>query len=232
MIHHDTTSILSYTLFYGRLIGSILISGVQTLYTNGSINEFIVTMCMRMAKEDVLCVKMLQAVASNQDVLDNDTYKVLTNYTDNVPYIEADIDYDVLEHVVTCTPFSLVSRKPWRSGMISLIFQLVHNDTGEKYVLKVKRNNIHNELKESITHIYSLMGIVSMVTTMWLNIDITSTVVRHIDLLDEQLDFELEKMNTATAYKNCALLDYIKIPKIYSSDTQLGPILNKYIIII
>ena len=114
--------------------------------------------------------------------------------------------------------------------MISLIFQLVHNDTGEKYVLKVKRNNIHNELKESITHIYSLMGIVSMVTTAWLNIDITSTVVRHIDLLDEQLDFELEKMNTVTAYKNCALLDYIKIPKIYSSDTQLGPISNKYII--
>ena len=61
--------------------------------------EVFVDMLTEMAASDILIVKVLQALAFNAHVIDTATHARITQYTDNVPYEQSDIDIDVLMDV-------------------------------------------------------------------------------------------------------------------------------------
>ena len=56
----------------------------------------------------------------------------------------------ILFNIGTNTPFTFVHDKPFRSGMISLIYMLRHKESGEQYILKMKRKLIKEKLDKSI----------------------------------------------------------------------------------
>lgn len=187
-------------------------------------SSFFVDMLAEMAKTDIIFVKVLQAISFNGNFIDKNIHDRITQYSDNVPYDISDIDHNVTMRMIADTPFTFTDKPglPIRSGMISLVYSLQNKKTGEKYVMKVKRKNIDTQVNESIDHMMGLIYLLSMGFRWWFNLDIFDVVLRHLDLLREQLDFVKEEANTVEAYNDLEGLEYLRIPKIYKCDGLSG----------
>ena len=181
----------------------------------------------KLAKVNILCVKIFQAISLNIDKSINDE---LIKYTDQVPYsIEEDIDFENLMDLVSQEGLYIDINKPYASGMISIVYKALVQQPKEnspKYkIIKVKRKNIERKLDESIKNMMFLIKVISFFHSFLSSFNFN---IENIDLIKEQLDFNKEIQNMIEMkeiYKNNT---YIKIPEVY---TQQYPdmILMEYI---
>jgi predicted unusual protein kinase regulating ubiquinone biosynthesis (AarF/ABC1/UbiB family) len=230
---YNANVIYNRTCFYCR-IGCVLIPylcqyiSTRCCYNTTNIDidntPFLINMLANMAETDVIFVKILQSLAFNENFIDKKVHDQITQFTDNVPYDESDIDHHVIVKMLTSTPFTFSStpRVPIRSGMISIVYLLEHEKTREKYIMKVKRKNIDNRVNESIDNMMGLLYIISMICKMWFKLDVIDVIMRHLDLLRDQLDYKQEEMNTISAYNDLQDIDYIRIPKVYKCEDLYG----------
>jgi len=181
-------------------------------------------MLIEMSKTDVLFVKILQAISFNGNFIDSDVHARVTQFADNVPYDISDIDFTAIKTVIKNTPFRFGknAQMPIRSGMISLVYELIHEDTGKEYILKVKRRNIDERLNESINNMMGLLYFLSVIFKWVFSLDVIDVVARHIVLLREQLDFSQEERNTIEARADVVDVDYIRIPEVYECECLSG----------
>ena len=167
----------------------------------------------KLAKVNILCVKIFQAISLNIDKSINDE---LIAYTDQVPYsIETDIDFDNIMDLVSQEGLYIDINKPIASGMISIVYKaLVQNTTQEPQykIIKVKRRNIDRKLNESIENILFLINVISFFPSFLSFFDFK---IENIDLIKEQLDFNKEIQNMKEMKENYKNNDYIKIPEVY-----------------
>jgi len=217
--------------FYYRisyLVTTGIIQYILNCYTPSSIcidsSEVFMDMLIELSKTDIICVKVIQAIAFNGKFIDKKIHDKITQFSDNVPYDISDINHTVTLQMLSDTPFIFANASciPIRSGMISLVYALKNKETGEKYVMKVKRKNIDERVNESIDNISGLLYFISALFTWWFSLDVVDVVSRHLELLREQLDFVQEEANTVTAYNDLESLDYIRIPKIYKCGSLSG----------
>lgn len=187
-------------------------------------SELFINMLIEIAKTDIICVKIIQAIAFNGNFIDKNIHDQITQFSDNVPYDTSDIDHTVTMEMLSVTPFVFAEASciPIRSGLISLVYALKNKETGEKYVMKVKRKNINERVNESIDNISGMLYFISELFKWCFSLDVVDVVSRHLELLRDQLDFVQEEANTVTAYNDLNNLDYIRIPKIYKCDTLSG----------
>ena len=179
-------------------------------------NKFVEEFCINMANTDVLFVKIIQAISYSNSVIGEGQHENLTKYTDNVPYSNGDINYELLNSITNCYPLRLESPQnvPYRSGMISLVYILKELDTDNYYILKLKRVNIDKKLNESIHCMKSLLHIINWISYWIYSIDLTDPIRRHIDLLKVQLDFNQEIDNTRVMKEKFKNIDYVVIPDV------------------
>lgn len=232
LLYHANV-IYNRTCFYCR-IGCVFIpyicQYISTHYccntTNINIDNtpFFINMLANMAETDVIFVKILQSLAFNENFIDKKVHDQITQFTDNVPYDESDIDHHIIVKMLTSTPFTFSSTPgvPIRSGMISIVYLLEHENTREKYIMKVKRKNIDSRVNESIDNMMGLLYVISMICKMWFRLDVIDVIMRHLDLLREQLDYKQEETNTIAAYNDLQDIDYIRIPKVYNCEDLHG----------
>jgi predicted unusual protein kinase regulating ubiquinone biosynthesis (AarF/ABC1/UbiB family) len=196
----------------------------------------------KLAKVNILCVKIFQAISLNIDKSINDE---LIKYTDHVPYsIEYDIDFDTLMDITSQEGLYIDIDKPLASGMISIVYKaLIQNpeENGLQYkIIKIKRQNIEQKLDESIKNMEFLIKVftkfIFFLSYFNHNLQINDFNIgvelhKNIDLIKEQLDFNKEVDNMKEMkelYKNN---DYIKIPEVFENITKQYPniILMEYI---
>jgi len=223
-------TINSRITFYYRIGYALMLSIIQyiNLYTTSSThvknNTIFIDMLMELAKTDIIFVKVLQAIAFNGSFIDKNIHDQITQFSDNVPYDISDIDYNVIKRILSNTPFTFTDPlyTPIRSGMVSLVYALKHKETGENYIIKVKRKNIDERVNESINNMSELLHFISILFKWWFSFDVIDVVSRHLELLREQLDFVQEHANTVEAYNNLNDLYYLRIPKIYDCESLSG----------
>ena len=61
-----------------------------------------------------------------------------------------------------------------------------------------------------------------MICKMWFSLDVIDVIMRHLDLLRDQLDYKQEEMNTIAAYNDLQDIGYIRIPKVYKCEDLYG----------
>ena len=96
--------------------------------------------------KNMLYVKIVQSISSNENILNDELVEDLKDYTDKVPYSEAEVDRKLLEDI---EQIQLLGNKkliidgllPINSGMISLVFEGRIDD--KHVVVKVLRKNIY-----------------------------------------------------------------------------------------
>ena len=174
----------------------------------------------RLAYQNILCVKIFQAFALNNNIFSEQKINYLIKYTDSVPWTNKDIDVQTLIQLEKSFNLEILNDyKPIKSGMISLVFKCINkNKMDETMIIKMKRNNIETILNEGIQKMLFCITLLSFIPIVN-NYQISKIIHDNIHLINQQIDFKKEVQNISTIKKNCKNLKYVKIPFVYEEVT-------------
>ena len=176
--------------------------------------SFIDRLTTRLASINILYVKIFQAFALNNKLIDEQLNNYLLKYTDNAPWTSNDIDTNTLYKLEEEYPISFDNYgfEPLNSGMISLVFKATYTKTGEPVIIKLKRKNINNTLDEAIEKLLFFVYILSYIP-FFENYKIPDLINKNIIIIQQQTDFKQEVENIVKIRDNCKNLKYIVVPK-------------------
>ena len=201
----------SVWIIFSEIIGYYIFNNNEALINNT---------IERLSKTNILFIKLFPAIALNSSIIDEKIKKLLLKYTDNAPYTEKDIDYDLLYNMITQFNLKIENNfTPINSGMISLVFKATKMDTGETVILKMKRKNIEQKLDDAIDNLMFVVYILSYFS-VFQRYEIPASIAKNIGIIRSQTDFNQEIKNMATMKKICMRLNYIVIPKFYPEVTE------------
>jgi len=213
-------------LKYLYLIKNIFKECFYYLYYR-DINRFIRNNIHEISKINMLYIKLFQSMANNywiNETINNNIVK----YTNDVPYNEEDIDYELINQLKIQYNLTYNDLKPINSGLISLIFKVKKDE--EDIILKIKRKNIDVNIHKSIEELSYVIYILDIIPFIK-NIKIKHFFHKNIHLLKEQLDFDTEVKNIGLFQEIFKNIDYVVVPKVYNYVTMNYPnvIMMKYI---
>lgn len=186
---------------------------------------FIDRLTLMLADINLLYVKLFQAFALNNSLIDDATNNKLLRFTDNAPFNKDDILYEELlqlaedENLVIDDPTNIT---PINSGMIALVFKYKHKETNKDVIIKMKRRNIEQQMQIAIENLQAFLYILSFIPIIK-KYQITDVVNNNLDMIQRQTNFEEEVENMILMKKNCKNLKYVKIPDVNPVVTQKYP---------
>ena len=186
----------------------------------------------RLASLNILYVKMFQAFALNNYLIDEKTNQELLKFTDNSPWSSSDINYKILFDILEEN--KLIAKNgfeiPINSGMISLVFKAYdYND--KPVIIKLKRNNIEKKLSEAIDNLLFFIYILSFIPIIN-KYKFSELISKNIEIIQHQTNFLQEVDNMIRIKENCRQLEYVKIPQVNRKVTEKYPecILMEFIV--
>ena len=186
---------------------------------------FIDKLSLRLSSINILYVKIFQALALNNNLIDDKINTKLLKFTDNAPWNYSDIDlYKLIE---MSDRYNLYLPRgyeiPMNAGMISLVFKAYDNENRNRTVIvKMKRKNIQKRLDEAIDNLLFLMYILSFIPVIY-KYQIAEVVNKNIEIIRHQTNFIKEIDNMDKIRENCKNLKYVKIPKANRKITEEYP---------
>lgn len=193
------------------------------LYKN--YDETIDNLTNRLAAINILYVKIFQAIALNNQFIDEQTNAKLLKFTDNAPWAHDDIDENLLMNICEDANISIDNNDyytPINTGMISMVYKGKYNDTNIPVIIKIKRHNIENKLRIALDDIVYTIDFFSYLPILK-KYNIPQIIRDCAETLYNQVNFEEEVKNTITIRGNCKNIKYVKIPEINASVTIKYP---------
>ena len=228
MLKKNIKSIIFLLNAFFIFASEMLIYGVFCNYS-----LFVDRLTMRLASINILYVKIFQAFALNNSLIDDITNNKLLKFTDNAPWNFSDIDlYELIEmsdkyNIQLPCGYEV----PINSGMISLVF-CGHEKhyPHKKVIIKMKRKNIKQKLDDAIDNLLFSMYILSFIPIIN-NFQFAEVVNKNIEIIRLQTNFLEEINNMDKIRENCKHLKYVKIPTANRKVTEEYPniILMEYI---
>ena len=133
---------LSFTTFLNNCwfvscICWIIFDEIALYYVFNDYDKCIQNLTSRLSKKNILYVKIFQAFALNNNIIDEKTHNNLLKFTDNVPWTSKDIDMPSLISLEKEYNIKILNNyTPINSGMISLVFKGImikdHNNANDK----------------------------------------------------------------------------------------------------
>jgi predicted unusual protein kinase regulating ubiquinone biosynthesis (AarF/ABC1/UbiB family) len=184
-------------------------------------SKFIDQLTQRLANINILYVKIFQAIALNNSLIDDYTNNKLLKFTDNAPWNLDDIRYYKLIELESKYDLKIINgyETPINSGMISLVYKAYKRSNGELVIIKMKRNDIDVKLNNAIENLKTFMYILSFIPIIN-RYKISDVVNKNIDIIRHQTNFNEEVDNILRIKQNCKNLKYVKIPEVYKEVTD------------
>lgn len=185
-------------------------------------DSFIDRLTYKLASINILYVKMFQAFALNNSLIDDKTNNKLLKFTDNAPWTAQDLNYDTLFKLED--EYNIVFRdglEPINSGMISLVFK-GYKKTSEIVIIKIKRKNIEEKLDDAIEKLLFFIYVLSFLPIVN-KYQLPQLVNKNINIIRQQTNFHTEIQNMAKIKHNCRGLKYIQIPSANADVTKKYP---------
>jgi len=194
--------------------------------------NFVERLTTKLANVNILYVKLFQAIASNNNLIDEKTNNELLKFTDNVPWNYNDIC--LIDLIELENEYNLYFKDgyeiPINSGMISLVFKAYKRSDGEPVIIKIKRKDIDIRLNNSIENLKTFLYFLSFIP-IFNKYQIENIINKNIETIRHQTNFDEEVKNIIKVQNNCINLKYVKIPKVYKEVTEKYPncIMMEYI---
>ena len=170
----------------------------------------------KLASINILYVKLFQALALNNNLIDDKTNNYLLKFTDNAPWTDDDIDMEYIIQFCEDNEIEICDKKPMNSGMISLVFKGQSKKLKKPLVLKIKRRNIEQKLDDAIENLKFCMYLLSFIP-MINNYHVSQVINNNIDIIKRQTNFNQEKKNMVDFYNIYSNLKYVTIPWVYQN---------------
>ena len=182
----------------------IIIKQMVLFLTHFNKTTFQINIFKDLAKVNIFYVKIFQAISSSSNLFNSKVMDALIEYTDNAPYTDYDIDYSFIGELEENNIY-LDHEKPINSGVIALVFTATQidedgNDLNKRFVIKTKRRNIDERLRESINQMSYFIYFISWLP--YLNkLNLVDVFEENIQSIRDQVDFEKECENTMIIQK-------------------------------
>jgi predicted unusual protein kinase regulating ubiquinone biosynthesis (AarF/ABC1/UbiB family) len=168
--------------------------------------------------ENIVYVKIFQVLCLNKDLLNIDEREFLIKYTDNVPYNNNEIEYELLDKLQDEFSITLTSNKPINCGIVGLVFDGI-DSSNNKVIIKMLKKNI----LQKFTNVFDELLYISYICKCipYINsLKITKLLLDNEQLLLNQMNFikEVESIEIfSKKYKNNK--EYV-FPKVYREITE------------
>jgi predicted unusual protein kinase regulating ubiquinone biosynthesis (AarF/ABC1/UbiB family) len=186
--------------------------------------RYVHNMIYRGSKHNILLVKFAQSLTKNPK-LSSDITDAMELYTHSAPFHNDEIDTTVLSRIKQTYDVKLPD-KPFHSGMISVAYLGTIKD--QRVVIKLKRKNIANKIREgseNITFIYNILCRVSFCADMLNEIlALLQVITQTTEYLVSQCDFEHEINVIRTTQEDInkhSQLNNIVIPTVYNTPDDI-----------
>ena len=207
------------TLVMCEIIKFYTIKCVNCLYKIPSTRlELIKKISKKLEQENIVYVKIFQALCLDKDLLASDEQEFLLTYTDNVPYKTNEIDYDLLNKLEAEFSITLKSKIPINCGIVGLVFEGT-DLSNNKVIIKMLKKDIY----ERFTNVFDELLYISYICQYipYINsLKITKLLIDNEEILLNQMNFikELEAIEIfSEKYKNNK--EYV-FPKVYRHITE------------
>jgi predicted unusual protein kinase regulating ubiquinone biosynthesis (AarF/ABC1/UbiB family) len=180
--------------------------------------ELIKKISNKLEQENIVYVKIFQALCLDKNILANDEQEFLLKYTDNVPYKTNEIDYDLLDKLEAEFSITLKSKIPINCGIVGLVFEGT-DLSNNKVIIKMLKKDIY----ERFTNVFDELLYISYICQYipYINsLKITKLLIDNEEILLNQMNFmkELEAIEIfSEKYKNNK--EYV-FPKVYRHITE------------
>jgi len=197
------------------LVNILYIFGIEFLiyYILTDFPNFIERLTIKLSRVNILYVKLFQAFALNNSLIDEKINNKLLQFTDNAPWSHSDID--LLELIEICDNFEIILKAdnitPINSGMISLVFKATRKSTLQPVIIKMKRKNIEQKLNDGIDNLLFVIYLLSFIPIIN-KYKIAEVINKNIEIIRNQTNFLEEVDNMNRIRNNCKHLKYVKIP--------------------
>lgn len=187
----------------------------------------------RLAKINILYVKVFQAFALNNHFINDEMNNKLIEFTDNAPWDKTDIRIGELIKITDAYNLEIENGMycPINSGMVSLVYKAhKRDDPSTQFVIKMKRNNLDERLESAIKNLLFFIKLISFLPIIN-KYKLDESVQRNIDMIQHQTNFAEEVENIVTAKNNFKNIKYVVIPEVFEEVTRSHPnfILMEYI---
>ena len=180
--------------------------------------ELIKKISKKLEQENIVYVKIFQALCFDRDLLSSKEQAYLLKYTDNVPYEHYEIDYDLLDKLEDDFSITLKSKIPINCGIIGLAFEGI-DSSNNKVIIKMLKNNIITKFTNVFDELLFISYICKYIPYIK-SLKITKILLDNEEILLHQMDFmkEVEAIELfTTKYKNNK--EY-KFPRVYREITE------------
>ena len=180
--------------------------------------ELIKKISKKLEKENIVYVKIFQALCLDKDLLYANEIDYLIKYTDNVPYNVSEINYALLNKLEEDFSITLNNLQPINSGIVGLVFDGC-DASNNKVIIKMLKNNI----LERFVAVFDELLYISYILNLFpyiRSLKITKLLLNNKDIILNQMDFskELYAIEIFTdKYKNKK--EY-RFPKVYKEITE------------
>jgi predicted unusual protein kinase regulating ubiquinone biosynthesis (AarF/ABC1/UbiB family) len=207
-------------IFFVLQVGYIFFSECFKFRFHNSHPKFAENLMARLSQVNILCVKIFQAIALNNNWISKETNEKLLEFTDNAPWTCDDIDFVLLNKVIEEEDLKLLNKnEPINAGMISIVFQAVKGKEGKVVAVKMKRKDIDKKLEVAIERFKFVLSLLSFIPIFKMY-EIPNSLRENIDILKDQTNFSQEVENMILFKNNCARLPYLVIPHVYADVTK------------
>ena len=188
-------------------------------------NYMIKNITTKLSEKNVFFIKIFQAFANNNNIVDKDLFNYFIRYTDSVSYAINEIDYNGLYDLINIARTNgdeliIDSEKPIKSGNIALVYNGRLN--GKKIIIKYRRQNIEEKFKQSMEELRILINITKHLPYLC-DLNITDLFDENYQIMLNQLIFSNEVSNISMFYDKFKGVDNICIPKVYPYFTENNP---------
>lgn len=211
-------------LYFLLNILSILFSEFFIYLLHNNYRSFIYRVTERLSAINILYVKIFQAFAYNNTLIDDTINNELIKYTDNAPWDFSDINLKIMIEMADkyniLLPFKY--EIPINSGMIALVFKAINKENGQHVVIKMKRTNIQKKLNDAIENLLFIVYILSFIP-IFNNYNLQDVIYKNIEIIKHQTNFLEEIDNMNKMRENCKNIKYIYIPTANRQITEEYP---------
>jgi predicted unusual protein kinase regulating ubiquinone biosynthesis (AarF/ABC1/UbiB family) len=218
-----------YTTLYKQIsflckVIFILLSEYLIYLWYGDYKSLIYHITEKLSAINILYVKVFQAFAYNNTLIDDTINNELIKYTDDAPWDYTDINLKMMVEMANKYNIYLPFRYevPINSGMIALVFKAIDKDNGKPVVIKMKRTNIQEKLDNAIDNLLFIVYILSFIP-IFNSYKLQDVIYKNVEIIKHQTSFLEEIDNMNKMRENCKNLKYVIIPKANRQITEEYP---------
>jgi predicted unusual protein kinase regulating ubiquinone biosynthesis (AarF/ABC1/UbiB family) len=188
-------------------------------------NYMIKNITTKLSEKNLFFIKIFQAFANNNNIMDKDLFNYFITYTDKVTYDTTEIDYNGLYDLINIARANgdellIDNEQPIKSGNIALVYNGRLN--GKRIIVKYRRKNIEIKFKRSMEELQILINITKHMPYLS-DLNINDLFEENYQIMLNQLIFSNEVKNIQMFYEKFKDVENICIPKVYSYFTDSNP---------